>query len=96
MEAMSYVFLFAFFVAAAHFHLLVAASLSHFVTAAIKFSCFSFNEIGPLFLISVTHINVDVKIKSKESLCFVVVVVFFSLSLGGHAIYCRNERVLEM
>ena len=39
---------------AAHFHLaLVAACISHFVTAATKFSCCSFNKkMSPLFFIS--------------------------------------------
>ena len=52
MEEMSYVFPFTFF--SAHFHLaLVAASISHFVTAATKFSCFSSNKkMSPLFFIS--------------------------------------------
>ena len=58
---------------AAHFFCtftLVAASISHFLTAAIKFSRYSSNEIGILcFLISgsssfsVIHANVDFKIK---------------------------------
>ena len=43
-----------FFFTAAHFHLaLVAASISHFVTAATKFSCCSSNKkMSPLFFIS--------------------------------------------
>ena len=53
-----------FFFTAAHFHLaLVAASISHFVTAATKFSCFSSNKkmspfisrsrsLSPFFLLS--------------------------------------------
>ena len=43
-----------FFFTAAHFLLaLVAASISHFVTAATKFSCCSFNKkISPSFFIS--------------------------------------------
>ena len=42
---MSYVYLFIFFFTAAHFHLaLVAASISHFVTAATKLSCCSSNK----------------------------------------------------
>ena len=51
---MSYVFSFTFFFTAAHFHLaLVAASISHFVTAATKFSCCSSNKkMSPLFFIS--------------------------------------------
>ena len=53
-EEMSYVFLFTFFFTAAHFHLaLVAASTSHFVTAATKFSCYSSNKkMSTLFFIS--------------------------------------------
>ena len=51
---MSYVFSFTFFFTAAHFHLaLVASSISHFVTAATKFSCCSSNKkMSPLFFIS--------------------------------------------
>ena len=43
-----------FFFTAAYFHLaLVAASISHFVTAATKFSCCSSNKkMSPLFFIS--------------------------------------------
>ena len=53
---------------------LVAASISHFLTVTIKFSCYSSKEIDILcFLISdsssfsVIHANVDLKMKSKES-----------------------------
>ena len=51
MEEMSYVFSFTFFSTAAYFDLaLVAASISHFVTAATKFSCCSSNKkMFPLF-----------------------------------------------
>ena len=55
MEEMSYVFSFPFFFfTAAHFHLaLVAVSISHFVTAATKFSCCSSDKkMSPLFFIS--------------------------------------------
>ena len=54
MEEMSKVFSFTFFFTAAHFHLaLVAASISHVVTAATKFSCCSSNrKMSPLFFIS--------------------------------------------
>ena len=45
MEEMSYAFSFTFHVSAADFLLaLVATSISHFVTAATKFSCCSFNK----------------------------------------------------
>ena len=58
-----------FFFTAAHFHLaLVAASISHFVTAATKFSCCSSNKkMSPLFFIS----------RSKS------LSPFFSLSFAG-------------
>ena len=40
-----------FFFTAAHFHLaLVAASISHFVTAATKFSCCSSNKKNVFFV----------------------------------------------
>ena len=62
---------------------LVDASISHFLTAAVKFSSCSSNEIGLLcFFIpgssffSVMHANVDFKIKSKERIGFVVVVFY--------------------
>ena len=59
----------------------MADSISHLLTAAINFSCYSSNEIGLLcfFLslalaFSVTHANVDINIKSKETIDFGVVV----------------------
>ena len=59
---------------------LVADSISHLLTAALKFSCYSSNEIDLLcfFLalalaFSVIHAKVDPKIKSKEIINFVVV-----------------------
>ena len=63
---------------------LVAASISHFLPAAIKFSCYSSNEIGSsLFFFtsgssffSFIHANVDFKIKSKERIGFVVVAFY--------------------
>ena len=69
---------FLFFFTAAHFHLaggsLLATSISHFLTAAMKFSCFSSNQnLSPLFLItssssfSVIHMSVDNKNKSKKT-----------------------------
>ena len=55
----------------------------HFLTTAIKFSCFSSNEIGlSLFFISrsssfsVIHVNVKIKNKSRERIGFVVVVFY--------------------
>ena len=54
MEEMLHVFLFTLFFTAAHFHLaLVAASISHFVTTATKFSyCYFNKKMSPLFFIS--------------------------------------------
>ena len=102
-------FLFTFFFSLSLSFTLVAASISHFLTAAKKFSCYSSNEIGLLcFFLSlapavfiVTHVNLDIKFKSKERIGFdvVVVVVFFlyiSKSPGGYAFYRRNAGVLEM
>ena len=43
---------------------------------------------------SVIRVNVDIKIKSKERIGFVVVVFFFISR--SPAIYLRNGRVLEM
>ena len=61
------------------------------LVAAIKFSCYSSNEIGLLCFVffflslalafSVIHANVDFKIKLKERIVFVVVV--FSLQKSG-------------
>ena len=96
-----YVFLSTFFFAAAHFHLGGRQHFPMFLTATIKFSYFSFNEIGLLCFFSrsssfsVIHVNVDIKIKSKERVGFVIV-VFISKSPGSFAIYRRNAQVLEM
>ena len=79
MEEMLYVLLFTFFLLLLIFALM-ASGISHFLTAAIKFSCYFSNEIGLLcFFIScfsafsVIHANVDLKIKLKERISFVVV-----------------------
>ena len=76
-------------------------ALLHFLTAAIKFSCYSSNVIGLLCLLSLalalSVINVDIiKIKSKERIGFVVVVVSISKSLGGYAIYHQNAQELSL
>ena len=44
---------------------------------------------------SVVHVNVDIEIKSKERIVFVVV-VFISNRPGSYAIYRRNARLVEM
>ena len=97
---MSYLFLLTFFFAAAHFHL---GSRQHFSSHhRYKIVTFFFQRNwSPLFFISrcssfsFIHVNIDIKIQSKEIIGFVVVVFFLSKSPGGHAIYPRNARVLE-
>ena len=63
-------FLFAFmFFTAAHLSL-VAASISHFLTAAMKFSCFSSNEIRLLCFYrgssKVELLRYDIQVKKKK------------------------------
>ena len=63
-------FLFAFmFFTAAHFSL-VAAGISHFLTAAMKFSCFSSNEIRLLCFYrgssKVELLKYDIQVKKKK------------------------------
>ena len=48
-----------YFFTAAHFHL--AANISHFLTAAMKFSCFSSNEIRLPGSFSVIHVSLNIK-----------------------------------
>ena len=80
LEEMSYVFSLTFFFTAAHFHLaLVAASNSHFVTAATKFSCCSSNKkMPPLFFfnlspqISVALFLVELRLPAAYFLFFSV------------------------
>ena len=95
MEEMLYVFLFTFLFPATHFHL-GAASISHFLTAAIKFSCYSYDEIGLLCFLSlassfsVIHVSLDIKIKSKEPIGFVVVI--FSLKVRVAMLFTAETR----
>ena len=76
---------FYFFTAGAHFHL--AASISHFITAAMKFSCFSSNEIRLRSSFSVIHVSVNIKTNvEKDTTCSFF---FLSKSPGGNAIFFR-------
>ena len=64
---------------------LVTASISHFLTAAIKFSRFSSNEIG-LFIprsssFSVLRVNVEIKFSRKKGSALLLL-YFFSLKSG--------------
>ena len=78
---------------------LLAASISHRLYKIFKF--FFQRNWSPLWLFfnsrscsfSVIHVNVDIRIQSKQRLGLVVVFFFFlSKSLGGEAIYRRNAR----
>ena len=64
-----------YFFTVAHFHL--AANISHFLTAAMKFLCFSSNEIRLPSSFSVILMSVNIK-NNVERRDFVVVVVFLS------------------
>ena len=89
MQEMSYVYCLLFFSLILIF-IQVAISISHLLTATIKFPYFCSNEIGLLcFYIvshcsssfSVIHLSVDIKIQLKERPGFVVV-FFLSKSPG--------------
>ena len=79
MEEMSNVFLFTFFFTAAHFQLaLVAARISHFLTAATKFFMLFFQlKMFPLFFISRSS-----SLSLSLSLSFAGLSTTFSLSLS--------------
>ena len=77
-----------YFFTAAHFHL--AANISHFLTAAMKFLCFSSNEIRLPSSFSVILMSVNIKNNvERRDFVVVVVVVFITKSSGGHAIFFR-------
>ena len=68
------------FFTAAHFHLaLVATSISHFVTAATKFSCSSNKKMSPLFFISCSR---PPALSPFFSLSFAGLLPAFSFSLS--------------
>ena len=70
-----------------------AASISHFL------SCYSYDEIGLLCFLplassfSVIHVSLDIEIKSKERIGFVVVIFPLKVRVAMHR---RNARVFEM
>ena len=66
-----------YFFTAAHFHF--AASISHFLTAAMKFPCFSSNEIRLPSSLTVVHVRVNInnKVEKDTTLLF----FFFSLKV---------------
>ena len=55
MEEMVYAFLFTVFFSLPLIFTLVASSISHFLTASIKFTCYSSNEIGLLRFLSLAR-----------------------------------------
>ena len=82
---------------------LVAASISHFLTGAIKFSCYSSNKIGLLCFLSLalalsllSTSMWTLKLSRKKELSLLLLLFFISKSPSGYAIYRRNARVLEM
>ena len=77
-------FAFIFSLPGAHFHL--AASISHFLTAAMKFLCSS-NEIRLLWSFSVIHVSVNIKTNvEKDTTCRFF---FLSKSPDGNVIFFR-------
>ena len=97
---MLYVFLFTFVFLAAHFHL---GGRQHFSFSNLHYEFFfTSNEIGLrcVFIsrsssLSVIHVNINVKIQSKERLVFAV--VFFSLKVRVVMRFTAETRgVLEM
>ena len=76
---------------------LVAASISHFLTATIKFSCYSSNEIGLLcFLPLAPALSLKTLKLSRKKESALLLLFFISKSPGGYAMYRPNARVLEM
>ena len=74
-----------YFFTAADFHL--TASISHFLNAAMKFSCFSSNEIRLPSSFSVIHEGVNIKNSVEKDTTLLA--FFLSKSPGGHAIFFR-------
>ena len=80
-------FLFAFFFALPLIFTLLAASISHFLTATIKFSCFFQQNSSPLFFISFSVIHVSVDIKNNLEKDSTLLLCFLSKSPGDHAVF---------
>ena len=99
---MSYVFLLLLLFFSLPHTTLVATSISHFLTAAMKFSCFSSNEIGSFVYLSLTLAHsslfrsmLTLKFSRKKELASWLLSFFFlSKSPGGHAIYRQNARAV--
>ena len=76
---------------------LVSASISHFLTAAIKFSCFSSHETRLLvFCLDLSLLSTSVQTsKFSRKINSALLLFFLSKSPGGHVIYRQNAQVLE-
>ena len=72
-----------YFFTAADFHL--AANISHFLNATMKFSCFSSNEIRLPNSFSVMHegVNINNSVEKDTTL----LAFFLSKSPGGHVVF---------
>ena len=97
MEELSYVFT-RYFISCVHVRVyfsppliftLLAASISHFLTAALTFLFFSLRNSSPLFSItrsssfSVIHVSVNIKNNAEKD---TTLLFFLSKSRGGHVI----------
>ena len=98
MEELSYVFT-QYFISCVHVRVnfsapviftLLAASISHFLTAALTFLFFSLRNSSPLFSItrsssfSVIHVSVNIKNNAEKDTTLLL--FFLSKSPGGHVI----------
>ena len=69
----------------------LAANISHFLTVAMKFSCFSSNEIRLPTYFSVIHVSVNIKssVEKGTTCCCCCCCCFLFKSPGGHANFFR-------
>ena len=82
---------------------LVAASISHFLTAVILFSCFSSNEIGlrchlflALTLFPLSKLMQTLKFGGKKDSFLLLLFFFLFKSPGGNVITAETSGTLEM
>ena len=103
MEELSYVFT-QYFISCVHVRVyfsapliftFLAASISHFLTAALTFLFFSLRNSSPLFSItrsssfSVIHVSVNIKNNAEKD---TTLLFFLSKSRGGHVISFQLKR----
>ena len=74
---------------------LLAASIFHFLTSDIKFSCFSFNKKSFVFYLSLFSTSMQTLSRKKESALLLLLLLFISKSPGGCAIYRPKARCLK-